>query len=140
MFPPDELKDRFRATVLGCAIGDALGFPLEGLPAETIARIPMLAEDFAPRPRGRFQKGQFTDDTQMTVALLESLVAEKRVDGRGIRYVRTHRQGSLGSLARTSRHGDAVALGDEALGDGAADAAISAGDEDDAISGHESSR
>ena len=32
---------------------------------------------------------------------------------------------------------DAVALRDEALGDGAADAAVPAGDEDDAIGGHE---
>jgi ADP-ribosylglycohydrolase len=81
--PPEDLRDRFRATLLGCAIGDALGFPLEGAPPEAIARIPVLAEDFVARPRGRYQKGQYTDDTQMTLALAEALVAaEGRADGR----------------------------------------------------------
>lgn len=78
----DELRDRFRATLLGCAIGDALGFPFEGVPPEAIARLPVLAEDFAPRPRGRFQKGQYTDDTQMTLALADAIAAAGKVDGR----------------------------------------------------------
>ncbi len=82
--PPDELRDRFRATLLGCAIGDALGFPFEGAPPEAIARVPMLAEDFVARPRGRYQKGQFTDDTQMTLAVAEAITAEGRVEGRSI--------------------------------------------------------
>ncbi len=82
--PPEELRDRFRATLLGCAIGDALGFPFEGAPPEAIARIPTIAEDFVSRPRGRFQKGQYTDDTQMTLALVEAITAEGRVDGRAI--------------------------------------------------------
>lgn len=81
---PDELRDRFRATLLGCAIGDALGFPFEGLPPEAIARLPTLAEDFAPRPRGRFRKGQYTDDTQMTLALAEAIAADGKVEGRSV--------------------------------------------------------
>lgn len=84
--PPQELRDRFRATLLGCAIGDALGFPFEGATPESIARIPTIAEDFVLRPRGRFQKGQYTDDTQMTLAVAESIVAEGRVDGRSIAH------------------------------------------------------
>jgi ADP-ribosylglycohydrolase len=81
---PDELRDRFRATLLGCAIGDALGFPFEGAPPEAIARVPTLAEDFVARPRGRFQKGQYTDDTQMTLALAEAIAADGRVEGRSV--------------------------------------------------------
>jgi ADP-ribosylglycohydrolase len=81
---PDELRDRFRATFLGCAIGDALGFPFEGAPPEALARIPALAEDFVARPRGRFQKGRWTDDTQMTLAVAEAILAEGKVDGRAI--------------------------------------------------------
>jgi ADP-ribosylglycohydrolase len=94
---PDELRDRFRATLLGCAIGDALGFPFEGAPPESIARIPMVAEDFVQRPRGRFQKGQYTDDTQMTLALAEAIVAEGKVDGRSIaqRFAQLWREGTI---------------------------------------------
>lgn len=78
---PDDLRDRFRATLLGCAVGDALGFPFEGAPPELVARIPELAEDFRPRPRGKYARGQYTDDTQMTLALAASIAEEGRVHG-----------------------------------------------------------
>ncbi|HLL55821.1 MAG TPA: ADP-ribosylglycohydrolase family protein [Myxococcaceae bacterium] len=81
---PAEVQDRFRAAVLGLAVGDALGFPLRGVPPAALARLEGLAEDFAPRPRGKFQKGQFSDDTQLMLAAAESAVLEKRVDGRSI--------------------------------------------------------
>lgn len=76
------LQDRFRAAVLGFAIGDALGFPLRGLPAPALTRQGHLADDFAARPRGGFPRGQFSDDTQMMMAVADAVVREKRVDGR----------------------------------------------------------
>lgn len=79
-----EQQDRFRATILGFAVGDALGFPLRGVPPSSLARLPALAEDFAPRPRGRFAKGQFSDDTQLLLAAAESVALEKRIDGRSV--------------------------------------------------------
>jgi hypothetical protein len=63
-------------------------------------------------------------------------LGERGIDGRGIRDIRPHGQRPLGTLAGARGDGHAVALGDEALGDGTADAAVSAGDEDDAIGGH----
>ena len=45
-----EACDRFRAAVLGFAVGDALGFPLRGVPSDALERLPALAEDFASRP------------------------------------------------------------------------------------------
>ena len=77
-----QLQDRYRAAVLGFAIGDALGFPLRGLPPSGLTRLSGVAEDFAARPRGRFAKGQFSDDTQMMLAVAEAVAHEKRVDGR----------------------------------------------------------
>lgn len=77
-----ELQDRFRAAVLGFAVGDALGFPLRGVPPAALTRLPALAEDFSPRPRGRFAKGQFSDDTQLMLAAAESAVREGGLDGR----------------------------------------------------------
>ncbi len=77
-----QLQDRFRAAVLGFAIGDALGFPLRGLPPSGLSRAMGVAEDFAARPRGRFAKGQFSDDTQMMLAVAEAVASERRIDGR----------------------------------------------------------
>jgi ADP-ribosyl-[dinitrogen reductase] hydrolase len=76
-----ETLDRYRASVLGFAVGDALGFPFRGLPPPSRLRNG-LADDFAPRPRGRFAKGQFSDDTQVLLAVAESVAKEKRLDGR----------------------------------------------------------
>ena len=79
-----ERQDRFHAAFLGLAIGDALGFPLRGVPPASLARLPNLAEDFAPRPRGKFAKGQFSDDTQLMLAAAESVIREGRVEGRSV--------------------------------------------------------
>ncbi|WP_338863155.1 ADP-ribosylglycohydrolase family protein [Myxococcus stipitatus] len=79
---PSERQDRFHAAFVGLAIGDALGFPLRGIPPASLARLPGLAEDFAPRPRGKFAKGQFSDDTQLLLAAAESVIREGRVEGR----------------------------------------------------------
>ena len=81
---PPERQDRFQAAFMGLAIGDALGFPLRGVPPASLARLPGLAEDFAPRPRGKFAKGQFSDDTQLMLAAAESVIREGRVDGRSV--------------------------------------------------------
>ncbi len=79
-----QLQDRFRATIIGFAVGDALGFPLRGLPATTLSRQQALVQDFAPRPRGGFLKGQFSDDTQLMMATAHAIAREERVDGRTI--------------------------------------------------------
>lgn len=77
-----EIQDRFRAAVLGFAIGDALGFPLRGLPPPALSRQAFIGEDFASRPRGGFPKGQFSDDTQVMMAVADAVVREQRIDGR----------------------------------------------------------
>jgi ADP-ribosyl-[dinitrogen reductase] hydrolase len=79
---PAERQDRFQAAFLGLAIGDALGFPLRGIPPASLTRLTHLADDFAPRPRGKFAKGQFSDDTQLLLAASESVIREGKVDGR----------------------------------------------------------
>ncbi len=79
-----ELRDRFRATLLGGAIGDALGFPYEGASPATLARIQNIADDFSLRSRARLSKGRFSDDTQMMLAVAESILISGKVDGRTV--------------------------------------------------------
>lgn len=80
--PLTDLHDRFRATVLGFAVGDALGFPFRGMQPQALSRSTALADDFSPRPRGKFARGQFSDDTQVLLAMAESVSKEKKIDGR----------------------------------------------------------
>jgi poly(ADP-ribose) glycohydrolase ARH3 len=64
---------RARGALLGTFVGDALGMPFEGLPP---SEIPIEVEMVSAR-RGR---GTYTDDTQMMIALAESLIERGRVE------------------------------------------------------------
>lgn len=64
--------DRFTGCLLGLALGDALGAPFEGGPIErAVWRIIGRTRD------GRMR---WTDDTQMSLDLAESLVANRALD------------------------------------------------------------
>jgi len=65
--------DRARGALLGTFVGDALGMPFEGRPAGEIPRDVEMVE----ARRGR---GTYTDDTQMMIALTESLIARGQID------------------------------------------------------------
>ena len=79
---PIYLNDRFVGCLLGGAIGDALGSPVEGLtPQEIRAHFGKRIEDFAPpaveRRDGRHKgDGLITDDTLMTIALCKAYLAK----------------------------------------------------------------
>jgi ADP-ribosylglycohydrolase len=97
-----ELRDRFRAAFLGLAVGDALGFPVRGIPPAGLRRLPDLADAFSPRPRGRFPQGQWSDDTQLAVLAAQSIADGGGVDGRrfGQRLVEAAAEGALVQPAR----------------------------------------
>jgi len=64
-----DLRDRFRGALLGTFCGDALGAALEGWrPHETAGALDSPAELL------RRSHGRYTDDTEMMIALGESLV------------------------------------------------------------------
>ena len=75
---PVELEiDRARGALLGTFVGDALGMPFEGLASAQIpARLTMLD--------ARLGRGTYTDDTQMTIALAESLLERGGLDARAL--------------------------------------------------------
>lgn len=85
----DNLKSCFVGCFAGLSVGDAIGLELEydaghgkqWLPGE-IQACDVSAFEFG-RPFD-LDPGQYTDDTQMTLALAQSLVREGRVDGPSI--------------------------------------------------------
>lgn len=68
------LRDRIRGCAVGAALGDALGMPLEfGPPRPPNALVRRMLP-------GRLPAGTFTDDTEMALALAESLLAKRPLD------------------------------------------------------------
>jgi ADP-ribosylglycohydrolase len=70
--PAVPLRDRFLGCLLGCAVGDALGAPYEGLWTHAIPDEDMLMKEFAEFEG--YPYGQFTDDTQLTLATIRSIL------------------------------------------------------------------
>ncbi|MGF1618516.1 MAG: ADP-ribosylglycohydrolase family protein [Acidimicrobiia bacterium] len=66
-------RDRFRGLMLGTAVGDALGRPVEGHQVVSQSYI----DEILAGPRSMI----YTDDTAMTIWLAESLLAAGRFDG-----------------------------------------------------------
>jgi len=64
--------ERAAGAMVGCAVGDALGMPLEGWSVKRIERQVGSVRRMMP---GRLPAGSYTDDAQMTLALAESLLA-----------------------------------------------------------------
>ncbi len=89
---------QFTGCILGQAVGDALGFPVEGRPpSQTAAAVTPFPERFIPHPSGLFPPGQYTDDSQMMRAILTSLVEQGQVDPADIaaRFVPLWRDGEI---------------------------------------------
>ena len=69
------LRKQFRASILGQAVGDALGCGVEFLsPAQIRQQYPNGLKDITGGGEFNWEPGDYTDDTQMLVALSESLI------------------------------------------------------------------
>jgi len=69
----DRRVDGARGALLGTFVGDALGMPFEGRPPDAVPeQLEMVA--------ARLGRGTYTDDTQMAIALAESLLQQGGVD------------------------------------------------------------
>ena len=72
MISADLLRDKFRGAVLGCFLGDAFGANFEGMgPDRATFHLDILSKKFSRN---------YTDDTDMTLALAESIVQAGGVD------------------------------------------------------------
>jgi ADP-ribosylglycohydrolase len=79
--------DRVRGCLLGLAVGDALGAPLEGLNPQQIRAHYGLVVDYVDGARAWKKKpyrwrmpGLYSDDTQQALALCDTLLEQRRVD------------------------------------------------------------
>jgi ADP-ribosylglycohydrolase len=108
--PPPEAevttRDRYRGSLIGLAVGDAVGTTLEFQPPGAFQPLTDMAGGgpFDLRP------GEWTDDTSMALCLAESLVEQKGFDPRDQmeRYVRWYRDGTLSSTGVCFDIGTAV--------------------------------
>jgi len=73
--PSEPLRDAFRGSLLGTAIGDALGRPVKGWSAARIAREHGAVRELLGPPRGRY-----TEDTQAMIVLAEWLLEDEILD------------------------------------------------------------
>ncbi len=85
------MQDRVRGALLGTAIGDALGMPVEGFSHQNIRTyyrgIKTYRDD---EKRHDLRAGQWTDDTQMTFALVRALTASDKLEEVAEHLVRTY--------------------------------------------------
>lgn len=79
--------DRVRGCLLGLAIGDALGAPLEGLTAQQIkthyGRVKNFVDGVQAWKRKPYRwrlRGLYSDDTQQALALSDVLLDQRRID------------------------------------------------------------
>lgn len=77
-------RDNVIAMFLGVAIGDALGMPIETMTASEIADKYGRVTNYL-QPKGHvwydsWPAGRWTDDTQLTLAIAESMIAQGRID------------------------------------------------------------
>ena len=114
----DRLLASVRGTLLGCAVGDALGAPYEGLWGETLPSPDELLRDFGAFHG--FPPGQFTDDTQLSVATVEAILEVGEV----------HPQPIAAAIAELFRHATVIGPGGACMQ--AADAFLASGDWRDA--------
>lgn len=78
MLMEGQFADRVLGCVIGGAVGDALGAPFEGLWSRSIPDTSALLAQYAEFEG--FPRGQYTDDTQLTVATLQSIVRRHDID------------------------------------------------------------
>jgi ADP-ribosylglycohydrolase len=86
-----NLLDRGRGCLLGLAIGDALGAPLEGLTAQQVRTHYGVVSDYVDGARAWKRKplrwrspGLYTDDTQQALVMAEVLLDHGRIDPRRV--------------------------------------------------------
>lgn len=80
-----EKRNKVRGAILGTAIGDALGMPIEGLKPAVIKKYYGEIKSYcSPNKKcyslHNLKRGQWTDDTQLMLAIGESIIERGHID------------------------------------------------------------
>lgn len=99
-------RERFTGCLVGLAVGDALGAPLEFMPRDEIAATFGEVRELIGGGWLNVEPGEWTDDTQLALAIAESIVRLGRIDPPDIaaRFVGWLRTGpkDVGNLTRAA--------------------------------------
>jgi ADP-ribosyl-[dinitrogen reductase] hydrolase len=103
----DSLRDRYRGSLIGLAVGDALGAAVEFQPPGTFEPV---TEMRGGGPHN-LEPGYWTDDTSMALCLAESLLEQRgfHPQDQMQRYVRWWQEGHLSSTKRCFDIGNTTA-------------------------------
>lgn len=71
-----EIKDRYQGSMLGLAVGDALGAPVEFTKKDSFEKI----EHYRRGGKFNVEIGEYTDDTAMALCLAQSLIDKNGID------------------------------------------------------------
>ena len=71
-----EIKNRYKGSLLGLAIGDALGAPVEFTKKDSFEKI----EHYRRGGKFNVEIGEYTDDTSMALCLAQSLIDKNGID------------------------------------------------------------
>tara|TARA_Y100000310_G_scaffold340737_1_gene437551 strand:- start:936 stop:1904 length:969 start_codon:yes stop_codon:yes gene_type:complete len=95
-----DREDRIKGSILGFAIGDALGAPVE------FKKEANEITDFEPSPTKGLKAGQYTDDTQHLLISLDSFIENKgkiNLEDHATKLKRWYNSGEARSLGYTTK-------------------------------------
>ena len=105
-----DISDRFLGCLLGLAVGDAFGMPVEGFSADQIRQNHGWINQYLPRTDLVGSEieaaGEITDDTEMTLCHVESLVSTGGLvdpENTGMRFLRLFNSDSERFMGRTTK-------------------------------------
>ncbi len=99
----DPAEDRFIGSILGLAIGDAMGMPFEGWYPDQI-RDYWKEKVFQPASYRGLGPGQYTDDTLMAICHLKSLIDSRGMDPEDTarKFLQWFESGNLRGIGRST--------------------------------------
>jgi ADP-ribosyl-[dinitrogen reductase] hydrolase len=100
-----EMLDRFQGCLVGLAVGDALGGPLEFMsPSEIVETFGGPVREMMGGGWLNLRPGEYTDDTQMMLCIAESIVAQEAFEMEDVahRFLAWYKKGPR-DIGKTTR-------------------------------------